>query len=523
MADKFTWIPIYQELSDELAKWQGRQEELIAFLEGLRTSGHIITPFLDRAETGERFPLKEIDPFTFFGVFNRYIKDENRIALLAEMKNFFELHSSLPDDFDGIPLVNNQSSWFFSYWGKRKIGDIEKLWRVFLLALEENTLDTQEFAQAFDDALTVRRTNVNLTMGLFWIRPYVFLNLDQINRGFLGIKLPPQGLNTKYYLETLKSVQARGKTFPEISLEAWEFANNKFIKKEPGAREDINYWLVGAYWNDRDPSDQTERFLQEGIWENGYQDRFIEEVKSIKVGNKIAIKAATTQKRNLPFDTNNQTISRMTIKAIGTVVANRGDGKTIEVEWEQNFEEKNWYFYTNRRTVWHLRLDEEYKHLDLSEKLRDFIWYGKSQNYDWWLKRWGYFADETGAQDEEIDSLNNPPYGVDDLIASGIFLTENEISQILTSLSSKKALILQGPPGVGKTFLARKLAFALMQEIDNKRLEMVQFHQSYSYDDFVRGYRPVAGKAGSFGLHNGVFYEFCQKALNDPEREYVFT
>jgi 5-methylcytosine-specific restriction protein B len=75
---------------------------------------------------------------------------------------------------------------------------------------------------------------------------------------------------------------------------------------------------------------------------------------------------------------------------------------------------------------------------------------------------------------------------------------------------------------VGKTFLARKLAYALMKEVNNDRLEMVQFHQSYSYDDFVRGYRPLESKGGSFGIQNGVFYDFCQKAINDPDHEYVF-
>ena len=83
-------------------------------------------------------------------------------------------------------------------------------------------------------------------------------------------------------------------------------------------------------------------------------------------------------------------------------------------------------------------------------------------------------------------------------------------------------MIIQGPPGVGKTFIARKLAYALMKEIDPKRLAMVQFHQSYSYDDFVRGYRPLPGQAGTFGLKDGIFYNFCQKAINDPDREYVF-
>jgi 5-methylcytosine-specific restriction enzyme B len=61
-----------------------------------------------------------------------------------------------------------------------------------------------------------------------------------------------------------------------------------------------------------------------------------------------------------------------------------------------------------------------------------------------------------------------------------------------------------------------------MEEIDLTRLEMVQFHQSYSYDDFVRGYRPLPGQAGSFGLQNGVFYDFCHRATQDPDREHVF-
>lgn len=530
MTEKFTWIPIYQELADELSKWKNRQGELIAFLEGLRANEYVITPFMDKDENGARFPLKEIDPFTFFGVFNRGIKREQRISILAEMKKFFKLNSALPEDFSGIPIVNNQSSWFISFQGKRKANDAEKLWNVFKLALKDSPLRDYEFLNAFDEALTVRRTNINLTMGLFWIRPHEFINLDQVNRAYLGISLPSEGLNAGFYTETLNSFRSTGKTFPELSLEAWQSANTESParkvsqSKSPGhnSKETVAYWLVGAYWNDRDPADQTDRFLTEGIWENGYDNRLHEEVKSMQVGDKIAIKAAGTQKKNLPFNADNRTVSRMTIKAVGTVVANRGDGRTVEVEWDTNFIENDWYFYTHRGTLWHLRVDKEYKHLELSEKLRDFVWYGKKQDYDWWVKRWGLFEEQREIPDDEIDADNNPPYGIDDLVSSGIFLMENELVQILDNLSSKKAMILQGPPGVGKTFIARKLAYALMKEVDPNRLEMVQFHQSYSYDDFVRGYRPVSGKAGSFGLQNGVFYEFCQKAIKDPDREYVF-
>ena len=522
----FTWIPFYQELAKKLAGWKKRQGELIAFLETLRTEGYVITPLNDKDNDGARFLLKEIDPFTFFGVFNRGIRYDQRLAILVRMKQHFELQSELPEDFNGVPVLNNLKSWFFSYQDSRDANDVQRLWHVFQLALEENPLEKKQFLWAFDEALTVKQTNVNLTIGLFWIRPDTFLNLDQVNRAHLGIKLPPGGLTAKFYAEIVGQFRNGKKSFPEISLEAWGAGNERASmvsepKRPYRTKEDINYWLVGAYWDDREPADQTERFLTEGIWENGYYNRYISDVMSMRVNDRIAIKAASTQRMGLPFDNRNKTVSRLVIKAIGTIVANRNDGRTVEVEWDHDFVEKSWYFYTNRSTLWHLRMDEGYKYKVLSEKLKDFVWYGKEQDYAWFAKIW-WDGDGTSEAEGDEPKMIKQPYSVEDVIASGVFLTEEELNQILERLAAKKALILQGPPGVGKTFLARKLAYALMKEVDNDRLEMVQFHQSYSYDDFVRGYRPVPGKAGSFSLQNGVFYNFCQNAIKDPDREYVF-
>ncbi len=527
MTRNFTWIPIYQELAKELAGWENRQDELISFLEELRSEGYVITPLNDKDGDGARFLLKEIDPFTFLGVFNRRIGYDQRLAILSQIKHFFELHSELPEDLDGVPILNNMKSWFFPNLASRNANDVERLWRVFQLALEENPLENKDFLLAFDEALKVKQTNVNLTMALFWIRPDVFLSLDQSNRLYLGIRLPEGGLTAKFYAETLRSVQANGKSFSEISLAAWGAENERTRRISESKQAEyrawggINYWLVGAYWNDRDPADQTERFLNEGIWENEYNNRYINEVLSMSVNDKIAIKAASTQRKDLPFDARNKTVSRMTIKAIGTIVANRDDGRTVEVEWDPNFIDKSWYFYTNRNTIWRLRTDNNYRFKEYAEKLRDFVWYGKEQDYEWFRKRL-LDVSETDQILSEYIEVGKPPYSTDDLIASGVFLTEDEVNHIVERLFSKKAMILQGPPGVGKTFMSRKLAYALMKEIDHQRLEMVQFHQSYSYDDFVRGYRPVPGKAGSFVLQNGVFYEFCQKAMRDPDREYVF-
>lgn len=525
--NQFTWIPIYEELAKELTGWENRQQELISLLENLRTQGFVITPLQDKDAQGSRFPLTEIDPFTFFGVFNRRIGYDQRLAILSQVKQHFRLQSDLPEDFNGVPVLNNMKSWFFPSQTERDSDDVGRLWRVFQLALKEDPLENKDFLKAFDEALKVKQTNVNLTMGLFWIRPHTFLNLDQNNREYLGIRLPSGGLTAKFYAEMVRLLREEEKPFPEVSLAAWG-AENERVRKIAESQEaqyrawgGISYWLVGAYWDDRDPADQTERFLEEGIWENGYKNRYINDVMSMQVNDRIAIKTSSTQRTGLPFETHNKTVSRMTIKAIGTVVANRNDGRTVEVEWDPGFKEKPWYFYTNRSTIWRLRTDDNYRLKEYAEKLRDFVWYGKEQDYDWFLKHL-LEASETDQILSEFIEVSKPPYSIDDLIASGVFLTAEEVGQILERLRAKKAMILQGPPGVGKTFISRKLAYALMNEVDKDRLEMVQFHQSYSYDDFVRGYRPVIGKAGSFTLQNGIFYSFCQKAIRDPDREYVF-
>jgi len=520
MADKFTWIPVYREIAQRLLDWQDRQGELIAFLEQLRSQGFTITPLSDQDDKGARFLLQEIDPFTFFGVFNRGIRKEQRLAIIAEVVKLLAVQSPLPKDFEGLPHLNAQNSWFISFLPGRKADDVNRLWRVFRLALGDNPLEQAEFLQAFDEALEVKYTNLNLTMGLFWIRPDVFLNLDQTNRQYLKLKLPPNGLSSQYYRDTVQSVRAKVKSLPDLSYDAWFAVKTKPEPLPPDTQisAENNYWMLGAFWSDNEPPDQTQRFLDEGVWENGYKDRYLDEVRSMRVGDKIAIKAASTQRHDLPFDARGETVSRMTIKAIGTVVANRGDGRTIEVEWDPSFGPKEWYFYTYRNTVWQLRQDDQY-----AKRLIEFAFANKRQDYNWFCEKWwGTSEGKKEIPDEPKTSDLARPYSIDDMVASGVFLAESEVKQILDRLQSKKNLILQGPPGVGKNFIARKLAYALIEEMDDRRIEMVQFHQSYSYEDFIRGYRPLPDKAGSFGLQDGVFFNFCQRAKADPDRPYVF-
>lgn len=101
-----------------------------------------------------------------------------------------------------------------------------------------------------------------------------------------------------------------------------------------------------------------------------------------------------------------------------------------------------------------------------------------------------------------------------------LFIDEEFFDLTINLIRQKKNLILQGPPGVGKSFIAKRLAHFLIGSKDNSRVEMIQFHQAYSYEDFIQGYRP--NLEGKFYLKNGVFYDFCKKAVSDPNRNFVF-
>jgi 5-methylcytosine-specific restriction enzyme B len=114
---------------------------------------------------------------------------------------------------------------------------------------------------------------------------------------------------------------------------------------------------------------------------------------------------------------------------------------------------------------------------------------------------------------EELES-----YSKEDFL-NEVFIEEEQYNTITSLLRYKKNIILQGPPGVGKTFVSKLLAYSLMGVKDSSRIEMVQFHQNYAYEDFVMGFRP--DKHG-FSLQYGVFYDFCQRALENPGEDYYF-
>lgn len=106
-----------------------------------------------------------------------------------------------------------------------------------------------------------------------------------------------------------------------------------------------------------------------------------------------------------------------------------------------------------------------------------------------------------------------------DAFLDEVYMTESKYDTLVAVLKNKKNIILQGAPGVGKTFAAKRLAYSIMGEKDESRIEFVQFHQNYSYEDFMMGYKPVND---GFELKYGIFYRFCQKAANQPEKDFFF-
>ena len=128
MAEQFKWVGFYMEFATKLLEYRDDRTSLIEKLQNVYSNIGMKLPKLDK----ENIP-KDIDPFTVFGLFNKGISDANRISILSGIKDIFEIVSYVPDDFSGIPVLNNMMATFYAFEGndRRKDDDIDNLWNVF--------------------------------------------------------------------------------------------------------------------------------------------------------------------------------------------------------------------------------------------------------------------------------------------------------------------------------------------------------------------------------------------------------
>ena len=207
----FTWIPYYKEFAQRLTQFQKDRKRLLNLIYDNRDE--LLAKYL-HDQGGEGDLLEDIDPFTVFGLFNRGIKHENRINSAKLFKNILDIKVDIPKDFEGIPVLNNQKSHFFGFRSHRGKNDIQNLWNLFIKVVND-----ENFEEEYNTVIKQFIIKVNITMGLFWIRPEKFLAFDRTNRQYLkeqyGIKLILDSINKK-----MASGEIKENTFYELSANA---------------------------------------------------------------------------------------------------------------------------------------------------------------------------------------------------------------------------------------------------------------------------------------------------------------
>ena len=544
--NQFDWVNFYKEFAGVLLSYKEKRSELILKIRQIYEITGLNIPTLEKDNQ-----IVDMDPFTVFGLFNKKLTDSNRLSIMKAIADLFDVKTTVPASFESIPVLNPQNATFYYFIDQRGESDIDDLWNLFEAALnyaDNPSPDNRARISKYFDLVIHKKGNGNskVTMGLYWIAPDSFLNLDQRNTWYIY----ESGKIPKNTVETLPSIQSKIsssdyfdiveklrsylqsdsstlKDFKELSSEAWRYSEQvnqenklekaKEEKKAKGAAladEDIettHYWIYS-------PGDGAE------IWDECYENGFMaigwDEIGDLSsFDNKDEMKEAMKEKIDSSLSFKNaahatwQFVNEMNVGDI--VFAKKGMHLVVGrgvVESAYEYEPTRKKYKNIRKVKWTHKGEWQHPGQAVMKTLTDISAY---TNYVGKLN--ALFESDT-VDDIEEQEIEYPAYD-SEMFLDEVYMNKENYNTLVALVKSKKNVILQGAPGVGKTFAAKRLAYSIMGVKDPNRVMMVQFHQSYSYEDFIMGFRP---SETGFELKRGAFYNFCKDAEVDSENDYFF-
>ena len=547
IANQFDWVGFYKELSGKLLSYKGNREELVVKVKQIFTDTGINMPTLEKDNQ-----LVDIDPFTVFGLFNKSsMKETNRLKIITAVAGLFGITAPIPTSFASIPVLNNQNATFYYFTGEREVNDIDDLWNLFESALAYATSPSAEkrevLSKYFDLAINKKGNgNSKITMGLYWIAPNAFLNLDQRNTWYIyeSGKVPSSLVETlpkidakiaasKYFdiveklRNYLQSDASELKDFMELSSEAWRYSEqvNEEKRQEKAqtkreakgaamADEDVettHYWI----YSPGEGAGIWDECCEKGIMAIGWDEIGDLQQYSSKTEMKQAMKEHIDPEKPYTMAAHATWQFAHEMKPGDIVFAKKGRSTVIGrgvVMSDYEFDDSRDDNKNVRKVNWTHKGEWPHPGQAAMKTLTDIT------SYTDYVEKLKALFESDEVDDVEAEEVSYPSYSKEKFLDE-VFMDEASYNTLVGLVLNKKNVILQGAPGVGKTFAAKRLAYSIMEVKDPHRVMMVQFHQSYSYEDFIMGFRP---SEKGFELKRGAFYNFCKDAEIDSENEYFF-